>query len=161
RYIVTVSGRGYRFAGLVKEWTEAPEPPAPELVTSAPEPAGPAYGSARQVDQPSRRWTLVWTSVALVVLSVVGYLAHSRRPAAESTSKEPLSLAILPFQSLTHDPESEFLGFSLVDDIITKLGYVKSLAVRPSYAVAKYRNQIADIPKVAADLHVNTLLTGS
>jgi len=155
RYIVTVSGRGYRFAGLVTEWTEAPDPAGAEAETPAPEPAVQPDVSA----PPSRRRAVVWTAAALLVLSVIGYVAYRRRSAPPS--KEPLSLAILPFQSLTRDPESDFLGFSLVDDIITKLGYVRSLAVRPSYAVAKYRNQIVDIPKVAADLHVNTLLTGS
>jgi len=38
---------------------------------------------------------------------------------------------------------------------------VSSLATRPSAAVEKYRNQVIDIPKVAADLKVDTLLIGS
>jgi tetratricopeptide (TPR) repeat protein len=38
---------------------------------------------------------------------------------------------------------------------------VSSLTVRPSTAVEKYRNQVIDIQKVAADLSVDTLLTGS
>src|SRR5262249_45825052 len=45
--------------------------------------------------------------------------------------------------------------------VINKLGYVSSLTVRPSYTVAKYRDQLIDIPAVASELRVNTLLTGS
>jgi len=75
--------------------------------------------------------------------------------------QSPRSLAILPFQNLRPDAESDFLGFSLADAIITKLGYVSALTVRPSYAIQKYRNQTIDIPKTAADLNVDTLVTGA
>jgi len=44
--------------------------------------------------------------------------------------------------------------------VITKLGCVNTLTV-PSSSVDKYRNQIVDPKKVAADLNVDTLLTGS
>jgi TolB-like protein len=70
-------------------------------------------------------------------------------------------LAILPLQNLRQDPDDDFLGFSLADAVITKLGYVSSLTTRPSAAVEKYRNQVIDIQKVAADLNVDTLLIGS
>ena len=77
------------------------------------------------------------------------------------TPKGPRSLAILPFRNLNGDPETDFLGFSLADEIITKLDYVNALTVRPSSSVDKYRNQIVDPKKVAADLNVDTLLTGT
>lgn len=76
---------------------------------------------------------------------------------AESAPRE---LAVLPFQNLRPDPQTDFLGFSLADAIITKLGYVNELTVRPSSVIEKYRNQIVDPQKAAADLQVGTLLTG-
>jgi tetratricopeptide (TPR) repeat protein len=45
--------------------------------------------------------------------------------------------------------------------LITKLAYVSSLSVRPSAAIEKYRGTAIDLQKVAADLNVDTLLTGS
>jgi len=71
------------------------------------------------------------------------------------------ALAILPFRNVRQDADSDFLGYSLADAVITKLGYVRSLRVRPSYSIEKYRNQVVDIPKVAADLDVDTLLMGN
>ena len=71
-----------------------------------------------------------------------------------TSSKHPRSLAVIPFQNVGQDSSSDFLGFSLADAVITKLGYVSSLSVRPSSAVEKYRNQSIDIRKVAADLNV-------
>ena len=52
-------------------------------------------------------------------------------------------------------------GLSLADVLITKLAYVNSLSVRPSAAIEKYRGTAIDLPKVAADLKVDTVLTGS
>jgi TolB-like protein/DNA-binding winged helix-turn-helix (wHTH) protein/Tfp pilus assembly protein PilF len=155
RYIVTVPGRGYRFAGEVTEWSE--DPAAEPIATVA------LSADSREMEAkpPVRRPQLrtIGFAVAAVAILFAAFLLF--RPHAESPARQPRSLAILPFQSLKDDPESEFLGFSLVDAIITKLGYVSSLVVRPSYAVAKYRNQIVDISKVSADLRINTLLTGT
>lgn len=156
--IVTVPGRGYRFAGEVTEWTESPDDetdltPAPAEQTAQEASAGTDIAAQRR-----RRLALFAAALAVVLTGLLGYKAYRRQPGAEAL-KPPRSLAILPFHNLVDDPQSEYLGFSLVDAIITKLGYVSSLAVRPSYAVARYRNQIVDIPKIAAELSVNTLLT--
>jgi TolB-like protein/Tfp pilus assembly protein PilF len=67
----------------------------------------------------------------------------------------------MPFRNLKGDSETDFLGLSLADAIITRLGYVSTVIVRPSAYVEKYRNQEIDPKKVGADLNVNTLLTGS
>ncbi|HXY08124.1 MAG TPA: tetratricopeptide repeat protein [Terriglobales bacterium] len=73
----------------------------------------------------------------------------------------PRSLAILPLHNSGQDSSSDFLGFSLADVLITKLAYVNSLSVRPSAAIERYRGTAVDLQKVAADLKVDTLLTGS
>jgi len=97
---------------------------------------------------------------ALVALVCVGYfVVYKNRPLA--TSARPRSLAILPFHNLKPDPSTDFLGFSLADAVITKLGYVQSLTLRPSSSVDKYRNEVVDTRKAAAELSVDTLLTGS
>ena len=70
-------------------------------------------------------------------------------------------LAILPLRNLTGDPEIEFLGFALADSVITQLAPIKSLIVRPSSAVEKYRNQTIDPRSVGRELQVDTILSGS
>jgi serine/threonine-protein kinase len=70
-------------------------------------------------------------------------------------------LAILPLRNLAGDAEIDFLGFALADSVTTQLAPIKSLIVRPSSAVEKYRNQTAD-PRVAGrELQVDTILSGS
>jgi TolB-like protein len=64
-------------------------------------------------------------------------------------------------ENLRQNHDDDFLGFSLADAVITKLNYVSSLTVRPSAAVEKYRDQIVDVQAAAAELKVDTLLTGN
>jgi serine/threonine protein kinase/Tfp pilus assembly protein PilF len=99
-------------------------------------------------------------ALLLVAVAAIGYF-YFRKSTLPSSSAQPRSLAILPFRNLKQDSETDFLGFSLADEIITKLGYVNALTVRPSSSIDKYRNQVIDPKKVAADLNVDTLLTGS
>jgi serine/threonine-protein kinase len=102
-----------------------------------------------------------WRIVAglVVIAAAIGtymvWKSETRIPAPQR------SLAILPFRNIRQDPATDFLGFSLADAVITKLGYIRSLTVRPSSSIDRYRNQVIDPRKVGADLNVETLLTGS
>lgn len=98
-------------------------------------------------------------AIACCVLLAILVLRWKIPPA--SSPRHPLSLAILPFRNLRPDPDSDFLGFSLADAIISKFGYISSVAVRPSSAIEKYRKREVDPMRAAADLKASELLTGS
>jgi DNA-binding winged helix-turn-helix (wHTH) protein/TolB-like protein/tetratricopeptide (TPR) repeat protein len=125
--------------------------PEPQVIATAATPPT-ASSTARKL-----------TAIALLfcVACAAGYLiywgvqnrAHSRSAAR--------TLAILPLQNLRQDPDSDFLGFSLVDAVITKLAVVNSVTVRPSSVIKKYRGREVDIKKVAMELNVDTVLTGN
>jgi serine/threonine-protein kinase len=70
-------------------------------------------------------------------------------------------LAILPLRNLAGDSEIDFLGFALADSVITQLAPLKSLIVRPSSSVEKYRNQIVEPRALGRELQVDTILSGS
>lgn len=97
----------------------------------------------------------------LIAAAIVGFVFLYRARHSAATGAASRRLAVLPFQNLAHDSASDFLGFSLADAVINRLGYVNQLTIRPSYAVQRYRNEIPDIQQVAHDLSVDTLLTGS
>jgi len=157
--IETVPKLGYRFVTPVKKLAESEEDFGTNAPVSAPE-AKPRL-KPTTTDTRERVWI---AGLVILVLAVAGGLLFrfvSRPTAAQKQSTAPRRLAILPFQNLRKDPATDFLGYSLADAVITKLGYVQSLRVRPSYAVAKYRNQGADLSQVASDLNVDTVLTGN
>jgi DNA-binding winged helix-turn-helix (wHTH) protein/TolB-like protein len=173
QYIETVPKLGYRFIATVSETRNGRLPEAP-AATSTPGTRDKSdhHGTGHSnillpsVQPPSRRrLPLVSVVLGLVLLGVgLGALTYSlyrKQWNKRQFAEEPRRLAILPFRNMRQDADSDFLGYSLADAIITKLGYVRTLRVRPSYAIERYRNQAVDIPKVAAALDVDTLLTGN
>ena len=108
-----------------------------------------------------RAWLVVTQVATLGIVIVIGYRAFRKAPSKPQVSKAPISLAILPFENIRKDPNDDFLGFSLADAAITKLGYVSSLTVRPSLDIERYRDQVIDIRKAGADLNAEVLLTGN
>ena len=77
-----------------------------------------------------------------------------------SSAAQP-SLAVLYFENLASDKESEYFCAGITEDILTDLSKIKGLRVASRNAVARYRGAPADIPKVAADLGVGSVLEGS
>jgi DNA-binding winged helix-turn-helix (wHTH) protein/TolB-like protein len=169
QYIETVPRRGYRFTVPVTELAEnslaavAAQPGPQESESSAEDTSitEEALPPRDSKDVSSRQLRILVLALIVVVLAGLGYFVYRSKPAPAREAHLPRRLAILPFQNLHQDADSDFLGFSLADAVITKLGYVSELSVRPSYAVQKYRSQDIDIPSVARDLNVNTLLTGT
>ena len=104
-------------------------------------------------------------TIALLLIAVptaIVYFIFFRQPPKSNLSAlHQRSLAVLPFRNLKQEAATDFLGFSLADSIITKLGYVRALNVRPSSYVDKYRSRDIDPKRVAVELNVNTLLTGT
>jgi DNA-binding winged helix-turn-helix (wHTH) protein/TolB-like protein len=168
QYIETVPTLGYRFISPVVEVRNESGSGAVSPRSSAEAPreksiadSGSAISPTASASRPGRvRIALLAILAAVVALAGLFYWTHRTKPVPPAAAVVPRRLAILPFRNIKQDPSNDFLGYSLADAVITKLGYIRSLRVRPSYGIEKYRNQAVDIPKVAADLNVDTLLTG-
>jgi DNA-binding winged helix-turn-helix (wHTH) protein/TolB-like protein len=189
RYIETIPKKGYRFTASVTELGDEVEPNlideeghrgepgvmpigaatagVSEMAREVASVSDPAANVRTEVEAVPRqnigRWQWQARTLLIVLLAMallIGYWVL-RKTEARRILDTPKSVAILPFENIRKDPNDDFLGFSLADAVITKLGYVSSLAVRPSSDVEKYRGQVVDIRKVAADLNVETLLTGN
>jgi DNA-binding winged helix-turn-helix (wHTH) protein/TolB-like protein len=180
-YIQTVPRRGYRFhADIVRSeqcgeagdqsssgsrnaaLVSMVEAPRVEATSSSVASASPAPNS------PTARGRAYTTPIAWIVagtcLGIAVYFGLStvRHPPAVASAVSTLrNLAVLPFRNLKQAPGDEFLGFALADAVITKLGYVSRLSVRPSSAVARFDAATLDLPKIAGELKVDTLLTGT
>jgi eukaryotic-like serine/threonine-protein kinase len=71
------------------------------------------------------------------------------------------TLAVLPFQNLTGDAAFDSLGLALADGLITVLAPQEGLMVRPWAYVARYANKVLEPERVASDLDVSWLLSGT
>jgi TolB-like protein/class 3 adenylate cyclase/tetratricopeptide (TPR) repeat protein len=86
---------------------------------------------------------------------------------AKSSPEAPLSLpdkpsiAVLPFQNMSGDPEQEYFADGMVEDIITALSRFKSLFVIARNSSFTYKGKAVDIKQVGRELGVRYVLEGS
>ena len=116
--------------------------------------------------QPSRTSDrLKWFGLGMAALALLLAGWFFTRTTKSTPKIERPRLAVLPLRNLKPAPETDFLGFSLADAIITKLNYVSALTVRPSAivaaAAAKTGQGEPDPQLMARELNVDKLLTGT
>ncbi len=129
RYILTVQGRGYRFAAPVKEIPRierAAEEASRPIVTQTVEPdtdsteAIPALGNRQ-----SRSYAWIFAAVSVTVLLILGSWDYFHRWSWQSrthSAPKRIMLAVLPFKNLTGDPTQEYFSDGLTEEMITRLG---------------------------------------
>jgi TolB-like protein/class 3 adenylate cyclase len=86
---------------------------------------------------------------------------HSAGPAAPLPLPDKPSIAVLPFQNMSGDPEQEYFVDGLVEDIITGLSRFKALFVIARNSSFAYKGKSSDVRQVGRDLGVRYVLEGS
>jgi adenylate cyclase len=81
------------------------------------------------------------------------------RPALSLPDKP--SIAVLPFQNISSDPEQEYFTDGMVEDIITGLSRIKWLFVIARNSTFTYKGRAVDVKKDGRDLGVRYVLEGS
>jgi TolB-like protein len=71
------------------------------------------------------------------------------------------SIAVLPFQNLSGDPEQEYFADGVVEEIITGLSRIKLLFVIARNSSFAYKGQAMDVKRVGQELGVRYVLEGS
>jgi adenylate cyclase len=71
------------------------------------------------------------------------------------------SIAVLPFQNMSGDPEQEYFADGIVEEIITELSRFKSLFVIARNSTFTYKGKSIDIKRVGRELGVRYVLEGS
>src|SRR3954454_15153606 len=71
------------------------------------------------------------------------------------------SIAVLPFQNISGDPEQEYFADGMVEDIITALSRIRWLFVIARNSSFTYKGQAVDVKRVGRELGVRYVLEGS
>ena len=74
---------------------------------------------------------------------------------------EQPSIAVLPFDNMSGDPEQEYFSDGISEDIITALSHVRELLVIARNTTFTFKGQAVDVQAVAKDLDVGYVLEGS
>jgi TolB-like protein/Flp pilus assembly protein TadD len=102
--------------------------------------------------------------IIAVLLLVIGILLFQRlhpnvSPAVSSSLEK--SIAVLPFDNLSRDPDNAYFSDGIQDEILTKLAGIGDLKVISRKSTAKYKSTPEDLKTVARELGVATVLEGS
>jgi adenylate cyclase len=160
RWIETLPGRGYRFIGPV--FTAVEEGMA-EL---------PLVGPDQEIDLlPWERNKAADDQVVLIAatappdlaapgaaIAIAETVPHAVRP--PSLPDKP-SIAVLPFQNMSGDPEQEYFVDGMVEEIITALSRIRWLFVLARNSSFTYKGQAVDVKQVGRELGVRYVLEGS
>jgi TolB-like protein/class 3 adenylate cyclase len=112
--------------------------------------------SLKNIDRPIRLYAARLASSTLV--------ANVKPPDENAKSlvlPDRPSIAVLPFQNMSGDPEQEYFADGMVEDIITGLSRSKSLFVIARNSSFTYKGKAVDIKQVGRELGVRYVLEGS
>lgn len=129
-------------------------------VLAGPESAGKTINA---VPRWSRSWRLPAAAagtLAIVAAITLAWLRPWQDPPASGAARAA-SIAVLPFENLSNDPEQGYLADGITDDTTTDLARIPGLFVASRHAASRYRSQAGTPAQVAAELHVRYLLEGS
>ena len=112
--------------------------------------------------------------IGLLVIAVVYFavdkfvleqaeVATESVPAAEAVAREKSirSLAVLPLENLSGDPEQEYFSDGMTEALIAELGKIRALRVISRQSVMRYKGTDKSMPQIAQELGVGAVIEGS
>lgn len=182
-YIETIPRVGYRFIAEVRAVTQQPAPLIIEKHTLSqtvieeellPDDSSQHRTTTVVAVQPSIRQRLksglgdrrgMWPlGLAIAAMAFAGgfYLERPREPGAGGAPVTSIkSIAVLPPRALTQNADNAALSLGLADTLISRLGALRKVVVRPTSAVINYVGNTQDPITTGRDLGVDAVLDGS
>ena len=150
RFVETLPRRGYRFIAPVERAAAgAREEPAAAGTAEAEEPRRPPR---------TRRGALAVTTLVAVTLAVSGVWGWRRGRAAPAPIR---SLAVLPFENLTGNPEQDYFVDGVTESLTTNLAQLRALRVISRTSAMQYRHATKSLPQIAGELTVDGVVEGA
>ena len=178
-YIETVPKRGYRFVAdvsvvgdegedlILREQTRAQviieqeeERDDQSEIRAELETRAKAEAKARIGRRVKRRAVIAGVAMVLMI-AVAAYWWKTTRAKQAQADAQIRSIAVMPFKQLGEGEKDELVGFGMADVLITRLGSLNRIAVRPTSAVFRYLGAEADILSVGRELKVDAVLEGN
>src|SRR5438876_468698 len=154
-YIETVPKGGYRFVGQIT----VSQPAAPSATPARESDATPALDAHRATPKSLRRRIVLGVAVAMA-LTVLAWGSGRRVRAGDSRS--PIrSIAILPLQNLSNDPQQEYFVDGMTDELITDLAKIGNLRVISRTSVMPYKGTRKSLGTIAGELNVDAVVEGT
>ena len=79
----------------------------------------------------------------------------------QDEARLPNSVAVLPLENLSPDPDNAFFAAGMHEEILNHLAKLRNLNVISRTSVTRYEDSELSIPEIAAELNVETIMEGS
>ena len=107
----------------------------------------------------------LWAGISALLLgaALVGLNVVSWRDGLFSRVHPPQmrSLAVLPLENLSRDPDEEYFADSMTEAILTDLAKINALRVVSRTSVMRYKRTQKPLPEIAKELNVDAIVEGS
>ena len=118
--------------------------------------------------QPAWLWA---AAVAAIVLIGIGTLFFARYRSSPVAARSPISpataqipeksIAVLPFENLSRNPDNAYFAEGIQDEILTRLSKIADLKVISRTSTQHYKSAPTNLPDIARQLGVAHILEGS
>ncbi len=151
-FVETSLGKGYRFIAPVELELEPAGSTAPERSVI---PQGPKFSR-------SRRALVAALGVTALIATVFAFNITGIRSRILPRGVPPIhSIAVLPLQNLSGDPNQEYFADGMTDALITELAQISFLRVISRTSAMHYKGSHQLLSEIAKELNVDAVVEGS
>jgi TolB-like protein/DNA-binding winged helix-turn-helix (wHTH) protein/Flp pilus assembly protein TadD len=118
----------------------------------------------RGQDPAARRGWLQGLLGGMAIITVVALLQGAgwkQRLFGEADVNPIRSVAVLPLQNLSNDPNQEYFVDGMTDELITDLAQIRELKVVSKTSIMQYKGTRTPLPQIGRDLGVDAVVEGS
>jgi TolB-like protein/class 3 adenylate cyclase/Tfp pilus assembly protein PilF len=105
------------------------------------------------------RWTVAMTMLLALAAIIAGFVFFLRRPVRPAMADK--SIAMLPFENLSRDPDNAYFATGIQDEILTRLAKIGALKVISRNSTQRYAARPGNLSEIARQLGVANILEGS
>jgi tetratricopeptide (TPR) repeat protein len=112
----------------------------------------------------SRKTILLGSLGILLVLAMIFLIPKLSWKTKAVSAKDEIvrqPIAVLPVSNLTGNPDLEYIGDGIQDDLTGRLGIISSLDVRPRSSTLQFKDTRESVQQMAKKLNVNTMIESS
>jgi TolB-like protein/tetratricopeptide (TPR) repeat protein len=117
----------------------------------------------RRPGQPSgkRRWIYVAVSAGVLSAGLFFLGRYTAPKPSRASDMAAKSIAVLPFENLSRDPDTAYFAEGIQEEILTRLAKIADLKVISRTSTQRYKSSPDDLPAIARQLGVANILQGS
>jgi len=106
------------------------------------------------------RWAEMTAALLALVAIVAGVAVFSRNRMRSTLAAPEKSIAVLPFENLSRDPDNTYFADGIQDEILTRLSKIADLKVISRTSTQHYKSAPENLPEIARQLGVAHILEG-